>query len=878
MPTPRAHTGAAVSRALRRGAAAVGLSALILLGVHPSAQAATPAPPGSVSTTAPAAATDTETDTGTGTPATGDLAPVCGAPAPGHAACFAMRDTRRGPTLRLSAGQAPAGLSPQDLQSAYALPSDGGAGQTIAIVDAYDDPSAEADLAVYRQQYGLPACTSDSGCFRKVDQRGGTSLPQTSDSWASEIALDLDMVSAAAPQAHILLVETDSDGLDALGAGVNEAVALGAKYVSNSYGRLGDFVTDQATYGAAFDHPGVAVVAATGDYGYGVSFPSDLATVTAVGGTTLTPDSGSARGWSEDVWQQGVNGPGSGCAANQPKPAFQTDTGCTGRSEADVSAVADDLAVYSTFGAYGNGWDTWGGTSAATPLITSIYALAGAPRPGSYPNAYPYATGGVGLNDITSGTNGDCAVSYLCTAGPGYDGPTGLGTPAGLAAFRYGPSGTLVGTVKDASTGEPIAKATVSDGVDIATTGADGTYSLSLPAGPASGLTVTAFGYTSSEPVTLDITADTTTTHDAALRPVPRRRVHGVVTDGSGHGWPLYARVSVEGSPEAPVWTDPVDGGYDLQLPQDAAYTLDISAVQPGYEPLARPVTVGHRTTTADAALTADPDLATAAGYALDVHASTESFDATTAAPQGWTVADAAGTGNGWEFDDPIQRGNSTGGTGAFAVVESDQGPFGPHQDTTLTSPDYDLSTAQSAQLAFRTAYISNPTQQHMSVDASADGGATWQTLWTNPKSSDSQDHLSVQVPLGDLAGRSSVRLRFHFQADWGYFWAIDDVGVTGRTLAPTPGGLVVGTVKDTAGHGVTGATVADASAPGTGVLSAATPQDPGVGDGLYTLFVPSPGRHALSVTAPGYRTATRQVTVHADRVTHRNVTLARST
>ncbi|MEV7811254.1 carboxypeptidase regulatory-like domain-containing protein [Streptomyces flaveolus] len=827
----------------------MGLTTLVLLGVTPPASAA---------------------DQAGGT----DLTPVCGTPAKGHASCYAMRSDEP-PLLRLAAAQTPPGLGPQDLQSAYSLPADGGAGQTIAIVDAYDNPNAEADLAVYRAQYGLPPCTTDNGCFKKVDQRGGTDYPTTSDTWAGEIALDLDMVSAVAPRAHILLVETDNDGLDRLAAGVDKAVELGAKYVSNSYGRAGDFASDQQMYGSSYDHPGVAIVAASGDNGYGVAFPATLPTVTAVGGTNLTADPDSPRGWDETVWKRGFYGPGSGCASYQTKPEFQKDTGCSGRSVADVSAVADNVAVYSTFGSQGTGWQRYGGTSAATPVIAATYALAGPPRPGTYPNAYPYATGGPGLNDITSGSNGTCAAAYLCAAGPGYDGPTGLGTPSGLAAFRSGPSGTLTGTVTDAKTGGPVAGATVGSGLDVATTGADGTYRLNLPAGEVGGLTVTAFGYASPAPLTVDIADGTTVTRDFGLKALPRTHVRGTVRDGSGHGWPLYARIAVEGSPEAPVWTDPVTGDYDISLPKDDGYTLDITAALPGYEALSREVKLGGRPVTVDAALTADPDAATAVGYDLRRTEHAEGFDSTTAAPQGWTVTKAAGSDNGWQFDDPNQRGNATGGSGAFAVIESDSGPFGPHQDTSLTSPAYDLSDAQSAALTFRTGYITNLSQQHMTVEASTDDGTTWQNVWGGPKAGGQADHVTVRVPLRQYAGQPSVRLRFHFVANWAYFWEVDDVTVEGRTLRPVPGGLATGTVKDAGtGHGVVGATVTDASAPDAVARTVATPEDPAVGDGLYTLFTAGPGLHSLRATADGYAPLARRAMVHGDRVTERSFAL----
>ncbi|MEU3521624.1 choice-of-anchor J domain-containing protein [Streptomyces sp. NPDC006654] len=864
------HNGTTVSHALCRGASALGLTALVLLGEPAPAQATVPAPV-RADATVPAPLT---TAAGADVPAPTDLTPVCDTtPAPGHAACFALRATDDPSVERLSAAAIPAGLGPQDIQSAYNLPADGGAGQTIAVVDAYDNPNAEADLAVYRSQYGLPPCTTANGCFSKVDQRGGTDYPAPSEMWSGETVLDLDMVSAAAPEAHIILVETDNDSLDNLGTGVDEAVKRGAKYVSNSYGRAGDFASDTANWGSHYDHPGVAVVAASGDNGYGVAFPSTLATVTSVGGTTLAPDTDSPRGWSETAWQRDSYAPGSGCAAYQPKPAFQKDTGCAGRSVADVSAVADNVAVYSSFGSSGTGWLRYGGTSAATPVIAAVYALAGPPRPGTEPGSYPYASGGTGLNDITSGSNGSCTAAYLCTAGTGYDGPTGLGTPNGLAAFRSGPSGTLTGTVTDAATARPVSGATVGDGLDVATTRADGTYTLNLPVGQADGLTVSAFGYTTTEPFAAQITAEARQTRDVTLRAIPRRHVQGTVRDSSGHGWPLYARVTVAGSPEAPVWTDPVTGAYDLSLPEGAAYTLDISAALPGYEPLARDVTVGHKQVRTDASLTADPDEATAVGYRLDTASRTESFEATTAAPAGWSVSNTAGTGDGWQFDDPIQRGNATGGSGAFAVVESDQGPFGPHQDSTLNGPIYDLSKAQSAQLTFKAAWIANLSQQHMTVDASTDGGTTWKNVWAGPKVSGAADHLTVAVPLRQFAGQASLRLHFHFKADWGYFWELDDVDVSTRALVPVPGGLTVGTVRAARSKGVTGAVVTDTADPETTVTTVATPEDPAVTDGLYTLFT-GPGRHALRVTAPGYRTVTRVAVVHADGVTRANVRL----
>ncbi|MCC9309761.1 putative Ig domain-containing protein [Kitasatospora sp. RB6PN24] len=365
---------------------------------------------------------------------------ACAAPThPGQMACLALARTDLVQPHTLAPNATPSGYGPSDLQSAYKLPSNGGAGQTVAIVDAQDDPNAESDLAAYRSQYGLPACTTANGCFKKIDQNGGTNYPTADSGWAGEISLDLDMVSAVAPGAHILLVEATSADMSDLGTAVNQAVAQGAKFVSNSYGGSEDS-TDTASDSQYFNHPGVAITVSAGDSAYGAEYPAASQYVTSVGGTALTRDS-SARGWSESVWSTSSSeGTGSGCSAYDPKPSWQTDSGCAKRTISDVSAVADPatgVAVYQTYG--GSGWNVYGGTSASSPIIASVYADAGTPGTGDYPAKYPYSHTSA-LNDVTSGSNGSCSPSYLCTAGPGYDGPTGLGTPNGTAAFTAGGS------------------------------------------------------------------------------------------------------------------------------------------------------------------------------------------------------------------------------------------------------------------------------------------------------------------------------------------------------------------------------------------------------------------------------------------------------
>jgi len=321
----------------------------------------------------------------------------------------------------------PSGYGPADLQSAYALNTAAGSGITVAIVDAYDDPTAESDLAVYRSTFGLPPCTTANGCFRKVDQNGGTRYPRRNTGWAEEISLDLDMVSAACPNCKILLVEATSATFSNLGTAVNTAAALGAHVISNSYG--GGESSSETGYDTSwYNHPGIAVTVSSGDSGYGVEYPAASQYVIAVGGTHLVR-SATTRGWTETVW----NGAGSGCSAYEPKPSWQHDTGCSRRTVADVSAVADPntgVAVYDTTGVAG--WLVFGGTSVAAPLVGAIYALNGGAV--SY-GSNPYSAAAGSLNDVTSGSNGSCSGSYLCTGVAGYDGPTGLGTPNGSGAL-----------------------------------------------------------------------------------------------------------------------------------------------------------------------------------------------------------------------------------------------------------------------------------------------------------------------------------------------------------------------------------------------------------------------------------------------------------
>ncbi|MGW3635433.1 carboxypeptidase regulatory-like domain-containing protein [Streptomyces sp. NPDC005122] len=791
------------------------------------------------------------------------------------ARCFAERRTDVAPSKgvqRLAA--AVSGYGPSDLVGAYGLPANGGAGQTVAIVDAFDDPNAEADLSIYRAQFGLPPCTTANGCFRKVDQRGGTSYPAPDAGWAGEISLDLDMVSAVAPKAHILLVEADDNSDAGLYAAVDEAVALGAKYVSNSYGSQyspdpgsGEDASQVTDADAHFNHPGVAIVASSGDSNYGVSYPASSQYVTAVGGTSLVRDS-STRGWSESVWSGGTSGAGSGCSLYETKPAWQHDSGCAKRTVADVAAVADPATGVSVYDSYQQGgWNVYGGTSASAPIIAGVYANAGTPLKGTYPASYPYAKASR-LNDVTAGGNGTCAPAYLCTAGAGYDGPTGLGTPNGLTAFTTGPHGTVTGTVTDASTKAPVAGATVTIGETSALTDASGRYSASVAVGTYDA-TVSGYGYAKKTVGGVPVTDGGSVTKNVVLTPLPTATVSGTVSDGSGHPWPLYATISVDGVPGGPVHTDPYTGRYSLKLLQGQTYTLSVNASYPGYEAVTKKVPLGTSDATADLSVPADVYDCFAPGYTAHNTGTTQTFDGTST-PDGWTLKNT--DAGAWRFDDPqltapgATRGNHTGGSGGFAVSDTDHKASRDPYDMSLVSPVTDLSAAAHPDMSFNTdlrAYGGIAD-----VDVTTDGGATWTNVW-HRLATDVPGPSHVDLPLPTVAHQSAVQARFRLTGPYPGWWQVDDAFIGDRTCDPVPGGLVTGTVTDANTHQpVVGATVTSAAKPAQHAMTAATPDDPNLPDGFYSVFSSVTGTHDFTAARRNYATATAHVGVVADAVT----------
>jgi subtilase family serine protease len=538
---------------------------------------------------------------------------ACAVPAAKHAQCFSIRIATAPAATRVAPAQTPGSYGPSDLQSAYNLTSAAtskGAGETVAIVDAYDDPDAASDLANYRTNYGLPPAN-----LTIYNQDGGTTVtapPAGTSGWDIEESLDLDMVSAICPNCSIDLVEANSNSFSDLGTAANTAAGLpGVVAVSNSYGGS-EFSGETAD--TNYDHPGVAFTVSAGDSGWGVEYPAASQYVTSVGGTALTPDSSVARGWTESVWGDGTegtdgDGTGSGCSVYESKASWQdgvTDPLCGNRTVADVAADADPatgVTIYDSYNGFGGFQSGWGGTSEASPIIAATYALAGAAAAGTYPASYPYAHAS-DLNNVTTGSNGDCG-NYLCNGGTGYNGPTGLGTPEGTAAFTA-PSTPPVNTItvtnpgaQSSTKGTPITplaiKATDSDSSATLTYAASG-----LPAGlsiaSATGVISGTPSAAGTSSVTVTVTDGTGASGTAAFKwtvTAPRPSPHGlikatklpplVVDDRGGsvaNGNPIQVW-DKDSSSGRQTWTLVSKGTYDvIELTKSPTHCLAVTGLE----------------------------------------------------------------------------------------------------------------------------------------------------------------------------------------------------------------------------------------------------------------------------------------------------------
>lgn len=353
-------------------------------------------------------------------------------------------------------------VTPAQLSQAYGLntSSTTGAGATIAIVAAYNDPNIQSDLATFDTTYGLPAAS-----LTVVNQSGQTTnLPQTDPNWSLEIAMDVEWAHAAAPGARIVLVEANSASVSDLMAAVKTAATM-ANVVSMSWG--GSEFSGQTAYDTAayFANPNVTFVAASGDSGGlgGASWPSSSPYVVSVGGTTLNLASSTGTYGSETAWSgSGGSGSGGGASTIEAMPSYQSaalgSSFGSKRVTPDVSLDANPstgLSVYSSLMTSGqSGWFKVGGTSAGTPVWSAIIATADATRLSNHLGALSssqtlsmlygrYGTAGTTaatylatFHDVTSGSN------YVASAGKGYDKVTGLGSPVSSAVISIAASST----------------------------------------------------------------------------------------------------------------------------------------------------------------------------------------------------------------------------------------------------------------------------------------------------------------------------------------------------------------------------------------------------------------------------------------------------
>jgi subtilase family serine protease len=321
--------------------------------------------------------------------------------------------------VKSNATSGPTGFTPLQIWTAYGIKGDG-KGQTIAIVDAYDDPSALSDVNVFSTTFSSPLPQFNVGgpTFTKATPQG---KPRTDSGWALEISLDVQWAHAIAPQANILLVEAKSASFANLLSACDYAVAHGAGVVSCSWGG-GEF-SSETQYDSHFNRTGVSFTVSSGDSGAGAQYPAASPYVVAVGGTTLITQSGGTY-----VSESGWSGSGGGTSAYEAVPSFQSSLRYGRRSIPDVALVADPntgVSVYDTTGYNGQkGWFTVGGTSAGAPMWAGIIAIANSQRASTLNgvNTALYSLSGTDFHDITSGSNG-------LPTGAGYDQVTGIGSP-----------------------------------------------------------------------------------------------------------------------------------------------------------------------------------------------------------------------------------------------------------------------------------------------------------------------------------------------------------------------------------------------------------------------------------------------------------------
>ncbi|WP_018254635.1 S8 family serine peptidase [Salinispora mooreana] len=515
----------------------------------------------------------------------------------------------------------------------------------------------------------------------------------------------------------------------------------------------------------------------------------------------------------------------------------------------------------------GGGYAAFSGTSMAAPHVAGTAALIWSVAP-SLRGDLPATEA---LLDRTARDVDDTSCGGTA-ADNNVFGEGRLDAYAAVNEAPRGPVGRVTGTVTSAADGEPIAGVTIDDGTRDTTTGTDGRYSLTVPAGETT-VTATVYGY-ESQSDTFVVDEGGAVTRDFALVPHPVVTVSGQVTDGSGHGWPLYARIDIAGKPGDPVFTDPVTGEWSTTVPGNSTYSITATPQYPDYQAATREVPVGSDATTVDLAVPVDA-ACTAAGYNGNYGDPllTEDF-ADTTTPEGWSVVNRTEDG-GWTFEDLGGRGNLTGGSGGFAIIDSDAlGAGGKSQDTDLVSPTLDLSETDAPVLRFNSDFWALGNGDSADIDVTTDGGETWTNVWH--QTSSLRGPRVEEVPLTPAAGAAEARVRFRYAGSFSWWWQVDDVVLSNRDCNLVPGGVVVGTTTDlNTGEPINGVTVTSVDQPEDRAVSAGTPDDPAESDGFYWLFSSLTGTHPFTAERTPYPLATQDVTITADEVRRADIALA---